>query len=136
MDPLSVTSSIITIIEASTKFVGYLNKIKDAPQDRVRCAAEILSLCSLLFTLRDHIEKSDSTKWYSTVQSLAIEDGPLDQFKQALETLHSKVADGGRLKRVGEVLMWKFQKEEIASILGQIERLKTLVEIALQLDHL
>jgi hypothetical protein len=32
--------------------------------------------------------------------------------------------------------MWKFKKEEIASILGQIERLKSLIEIALQMDHL
>ena len=32
--------------------------------------------------------------------------------------------------------MWKFKKEEIASILGRMERLKTLVEVALQMDHL
>jgi hypothetical protein len=46
------------------------------------------------------------------------------------------MTDGGRLKKAGDMLMWKFKKEEVASILGRIERLKTLVEIALQRDHL
>ncbi|EOA85575.1 uncharacterized protein SETTUDRAFT_169699, partial [Exserohilum turcica Et28A] len=32
-------------------------------------------------------------------------------------------------------LVWKFKKEEIAGILDRIERLKSLVEIALQMDH-
>jgi hypothetical protein len=46
------------------------------------------------------------------------------------------MTEGSRLKKAGEVLVWKFKKEEIASILGRMERLKTLVEIALQMDHL
>lgn len=50
--------------------------------------------------------------------------------------LQNKITDGGRLKKLCEALMWKFKKEEIASILDRIERLKSLVEIVLQEDHL
>jgi hypothetical protein len=137
MDPLSATASIIAILQLSGKVLAYLNDVKDAPKDRTQCAVEMLNLCSLLYKLRDHVEKGDPTQlWYTAVQDLAVKNGPLDQFKQALETLQTKITDGNRLRRAGEALMWKFKKEEIASILGQIERLKSLIEIALQMDHL
>jgi hypothetical protein len=41
------------------------------------------------------------------------------------------MTDGGRLKKAREALLWKFTKEEIEAILARMERLKTLVEIAL-----
>lgn len=136
MDPLSVAASIITVLQLSAKVLEYLNEVKDAPQGRTQCAIEMLNLCSLLYQLRDHVEKGDHTQpWYTAVRGLAVKDGPLDQFKQELETLQTKIKDRHRLKKA-EVLVWKFKKEEIASILGRIERLKTMVEIVLQTDHL
>jgi hypothetical protein len=81
-------------------------------------------------------EGSASQPWYTAVRALAVENGPLDQFKQALETLQAKMTDGGRLKKAGEALLWKFRKEEIASILARMERLKGLVGVALKMDHL
>ncbi|KAF2180789.1 hypothetical protein K469DRAFT_591668, partial [Zopfia rhizophila CBS 207.26] len=45
------------------------------------------------------------------------------------------MTDGGRLKKAGEALLWKFKKEEVVSILDRMERLKSMVEIALQMDH-
>jgi hypothetical protein len=70
------------------------------------------------------------------VRALAVPNGPLDQFKHALEALQAKITDGGRLRKAGGTLMWKFRKEEVASILAQIERLKRLVGVALEMDHL
>ncbi|KAF2475263.1 uncharacterized protein BDR25DRAFT_254152, partial [Lindgomyces ingoldianus] len=137
MDSLSATASIISILQLSAKVLAYVNDVKDASKDRTQYAVEMLNLRSLLFKLRDHVEWGDSTEpWYTAVQALAVKDGPLDQFKQALETLQIKMTGGGRLGGAGEALVWKFKKEEIASILGRMERLKSLVEIALQMDHL
>ncbi|KAF1996905.1 hypothetical protein P154DRAFT_397109, partial [Amniculicola lignicola CBS 123094] len=136
MDPLSVTASIIAVLQLSTKVLGYLNDVKDASKDRTQCALETSNLYNLLFSLRAQLEEGDATKeWYTAVRALAVENGPLDQFKQALEMLQARMTDGGRLKKAGDMLMWKFKKEEMASIFGRIERLKTLVEIALQRDH-
>lgn len=137
MDPLSVTASIIAVLQLSTKVLAYLSDVKDAPKERTHCEAEISSLYNLLCNLRDHIQKGNlGQPWYTAVGALAAPNRPLDQFKQALETLRNRMADGDRLKKLGEAFVWKFKKEEIASILGRIERLKTLVEIALQVDHL
>ncbi|KAF2452524.1 hypothetical protein BDY21DRAFT_359136 [Lineolata rhizophorae] len=136
MDPLSATACIITILQLSSKVVGYLNNVKDASKEHAKCAVEFSNLQTLLLKLRFHLEEgSADIQWYTAISDLAIENGPLDQFKQALETLPNSMTDGGRLKKTGEALVWKFKKEEIASILDRIERLKTLVEIALQMDH-
>ncbi|KAI1512286.1 Ankyrin repeat domain protein [Pyrenophora tritici-repentis] len=136
MDPLSVTASIIAILQLSAKVLSYLNDVKDASKDRVACAVEASNLHNLLFNLRFRLEEGDPSRpWYIAVQALAVKHGPLDQFKQALEMLQAKMTDGGRLKKAGEALMWKFKKEEIAEVLARMERLKTLVEIALQMDH-
>lgn len=136
MDPLSIAASIIAVVQLSTKVLGYLNSVKDAPKDRTQCAIELLNLCSLLYRLTDLVKQGNpGTSRYSAIQALAVKDGPLDQFKQALETLQTTMTDGGRLKKASAVLVWKFKKEEVASILDQIEHLKSLVQIAIQMDH-
>jgi hypothetical protein len=137
MDPLSVTASIIAVLQLSVKVLAYLNDVKDASKDRAQCEIETLSLYSLLVNLRCRLEEGSASQlWYTAVRALAVGNGPLDQFKQALEMLQAKMTDGGRLKKAGEALMWKLRKEEIASILARIERLKGLVGVALEMDHL
>ncbi|KAI0569585.1 ankyrin repeat domain-containing protein [Pyrenophora tritici-repentis] len=137
MDPLSVTASIIAVLQLSAKVLEYLSDVRDAPKERSHCEAEISNLSALLRALRDHVQTGDlSQPWYTAIAELAAPNGPFDQFKQALEALQNKITDGGRLKKLGETLVWKFKKEEIAGILNRIERLKSLVEIVLQMDHL
>jgi hypothetical protein len=137
MDPLSVTASIIAVLQLSGKVLGYLNDVKDASKDRAKCAVEASNVHSLLINLRFRLEEgSTDAPWYTAVRALGVENGPLDQFKQALEALQTTMTDGGRIQQAGKALVWKFRKEEIASILVRIERLKGLVGIALQMDHL
>jgi hypothetical protein len=137
MDPLSVTASIIAVLQLSAKVLGYLNDVKDASKDRAKCAVEASNVHSLLINLRFRLEEgSADAPWYTAVRALGVENGPLDQFKQALEALQTTMTDGGRLQQAGKALVWKFKKEELAGILVQIERLKALVGIALQIDHL
>ena len=106
MDPLSATASIIAVLQLSSKVVGYLTDVKDASKERAKCAVEASNLHSLLLNLRFRLEEgSADTPWYTAVRALAVENGPLDQFKQALETLQTKMTDGGRLKKAGEALV-------------------------------
>ena len=130
-------TSIIATLQLSAEVLTYLNDVKNASKDRAQCAIEASNLHSLLIKLRFRLEEGDTRQpWYTTVRTLAVENGPLDQFKQALETLQTKMTNGSRLKQAGRPLIWKLQKEEIASILARMERLKTLIEIALQMDTL
>ncbi|OAG05032.1 uncharacterized protein CC84DRAFT_1148141, partial [Paraphaeosphaeria sporulosa] len=136
MDPLSVPASIIAVLQLSAKVLAHICDVRDAPKERSHCEAELSNLSALLRALRDHVQTGDlSLPWYAAVAELAAPKGPFDQFKQALEGLQNKITDGSQLKKLGETLVWKFKKGEFTSILLRIERLKSLVEIALQMDH-
>lgn len=137
MDPLSITASIIAILQVTATLVNYANDVKDAPKDRARFAMEASSLSSLLLNLRYQIEDEKSNEaWTREVTLLGVPGGPLDQYKHALEKLQLKIASGKGLVKIGDALWWRFTKEEVAGILLRIERLKSLIQIALQMDHL
>jgi hypothetical protein len=40
------------------------------------------------------------------------------------------------VRTIAKVLTWNFIKEDVANTLARMERLKSLVGIALQMDHL
>ena len=82
MDPLSGTASIIAVLQLSAKVLGYLNDVKDASKDRAKCAVEASNVHNLLVNLRFRLEEgSADATWYTTIQALRVENGPLDQFK-------------------------------------------------------
>ena len=136
MEPVGATASIIAILELSIKLLGYLSNVKTASKDREKCVVEASNLYSLLFRLRSRLEEGSSNEqWYNAVRALEVENGPLDQYKQALEQLQDKVARGSKWKAVGDSLTWNFIKDEVASILARIGRLNTLVQVALEMDH-
>jgi hypothetical protein len=136
MDPLSITASIVAVLQLTHAVIGYLIDVKDAPRDRAQCALEASNLYNLLVTLRLRLEESSDELWYAEVRALDVENGPLDQYKHALEQLQKKITSGSGIKKIGNTLWWKFSKEEVTSILSRMERLKKLVQIALEMDHL
>jgi hypothetical protein len=60
MDPLSVTASIIAIIQLSSKIVEYLTGVKNASRELQKCAVELPNLHSLLLNLKFDLEKGDA----------------------------------------------------------------------------
>ncbi|OBT39768.1 hypothetical protein VE00_10222 [Pseudogymnoascus sp. WSF 3629] len=137
MDPLSVTASIIAIVQLTGVIIGCLNDLKGTSKDRAQCAMEISNVSSLLVTLMYRLEEVSSNDGsYGEVQALAAADGHIDQYRSALEQLQSKLTSSTSSRtKIGGALSWKFGKEEIANILGRIERLKSLTQIALGIDH-
>ncbi|KFY52229.1 hypothetical protein V496_08591 [Pseudogymnoascus sp. VKM F-4515 (FW-2607)] len=138
VDPLSVTASIIAVLQLTATLVSHVNDAKDAPSDQARFAKEAQSLSDLLTKLicRVNEGRDKSEGWYKEVEALGEPDGPLGQYGAALEKLRRKIKSREGLAKIGNVLLWKFIKEDVASILLQIERIKSLIQIALQMDHL
>src|SRR5271154_5619744 len=136
MDGLSDAASIITVLQVTVEVIKYLNDIKDAPKECQQCATEASNLHSLLINLLYHLNQGQTgDRWYTAVRALNIENGPLDQYKQALEQLRSRVEIQDGVQKVKRRLLWKFSKEEVASILARMERLNSLVNIALEMDR-
>jgi len=57
MEPLSITASIIAVLQLSAGVLGYLSDVKDATKDYAQCNVEIPNIHSLLSKLRYHVEQ-------------------------------------------------------------------------------
>lgn len=140
MDPVSaigLTASLVQLIGAVTKTLGYLNDIKNAPKERTQLSQETLGLLGLLMSLRDKVETADPTSsWFDRVRSLSQSGGPLEQYKKSLDDLAKLLKPEAGLKHLGKKLVWPLDKKRIHDVLMMIERLKTLISIALQEDNL
>jgi hypothetical protein len=137
MDGLSVAASIIAVVQIAGRAITYLSDIRDAPKEWTKCLIEISSSNILLLKLEERVANSSPTEpWYTEVQALAGKDGPLDQYRLALEHLCAKLEPKNKIRKLANILTWNFVKEEVAGILARMERLKTVISIALEMDHL
>lgn len=137
MDPLSVTASIIAVVQLSSEVIKYLNNVKSSPKECQQCTIEASTLQNLFINLRYRLEEGQGgDPWFMEVQKLNIPDGTLSQYKPTLEELRSRLEAEDGLQRVKRRLLWRFSKEEVTSILARMERLKSLVSVALENDHL
>jgi hypothetical protein len=92
MDLLSITASVIAVLQLTSKVVRYLNDIKDTPKDCQQYAVEASNLLTPLISLRYCAEEAQiSDPWLEQLWKLNVTDRPLDQYKQALERLCSIV---------------------------------------------
>ena len=137
MDPLSVSASIIAVLQLGGTVAQYLNSIHNAPKERDAMLREISSIVGVLFLMKHTVERTKEESSVGSVRSLAAPGGLLEQFQKTLERLASKLSPAGTtLKKIGRVLHWPFSKAEIAGTLDSIERIKTRFLVALQADHL
>ena len=135
MDPLRLSASIIAVLQITGKLLSYLNDVRNTTKDQAQLAVEASNVYGLLASLRFRVEQSNAhDSWFSAVHNLGTENGPLDQAKEALERLVSKAEPCQGIQRLGKRLMWKLEKSEMRDILNKIERIKTLVNIALTDD--
>src|SRR5208282_5429659 len=105
-DPLSITASIIAILQLSATVIQYINDTKGSGDDRNRILIEIASTQGFLYALKDKEERSRcGDEVVQTMKSLSLPNGPLEQFKQALERLVSKLEPEGYLKKHLKVLI-------------------------------
>src|SRR2546421_9592064 len=135
-DPLSISASIIAVLQFTSTVIGYISEVSTASKDRQRVLLEVRSTQGILSALRDLGENAGWTdSWILTVKSLQEPGGPLEQFKTALERLASKLKPVEGWEMARKALAWPFQKEEMNEILRLIERQKTRFSLALHNGH-
>jgi hypothetical protein len=136
MDPLSITASILTLLQLTEKVIKYARQTKDAPKERTRILQEASGLVGLLITLKSLADDCDpQDPWLRATSRLATSNGPLEQYRSALEKLVGKIMPCDGLRKISQALVWKFTKEDVSDLLSQIERVKSLVGIALGMDE-
>lgn len=129
--------SILTVLKLTAAIIQYLNDVKGANKEREELLAEVSSASGVLLILKDLAERSGwNETWSTTLESVSQPNGPIDQYKIALERLTSKILPVEGWRKAGRALAWPFQREEIRDILATIERQKSLFNLAIQNDHL
>ena len=137
MDPLSISASIVALIQLSSTVIGYLSDVKDRRKEQQKIRLELCNTLPMLSILQDQAQQAeDGDEWSSTLLSLSAADGPIQQFQKALERLEHKLAPAKGVKKVGKAFIWPFEKAEIQGILSTIERQKLLFSLARQNDHI
>ena len=139
MDPvtgISLVAGIAQLIGVTTKTIKYLNNVKDAPKDRAKLIQEASSLLALLTNLNYTLEGANTTEsWLGTVHSQGMKD-VLDQLQRSMEELAKKLKPEQGMKKLSKRIVWTLDKKEIMETLAKIERVKSLVGLALQRDHM
>ena len=140
VDPLSLSRSIIAVLQLFGTVASYLKAVQGATKHQAGLAVEASNIFSLLTALKFRVEEGNASDltfqdlWFTAVRTLGTENGPLDQMKEALERLAIRIEPVHGVKKVGRLLIWKFEKAERVDVLSKIERLKSLVNLALTND--
>lgn len=88
----------------------------------------------MLVDLQNKVEEQSQVgPWMEGIRSLAVENGPIDQLREALEQLAKRLKPGHSVKRAAaSALTWTPDKTFCDEILKKIERLKTRIGLAMQ----
>lgn len=130
-DPLSITASIVAVVQLTSTVVKYISGVRNAPKELKKLLVELSALRGLLSSLED---LTDSEDLLPTFKMLSEPGGSLCQLKLAMEQLMPKLKLEVGKTKVTQILRWPLRKEEVENLLLTIERQKTVLALALQND--
>lgn len=138
MDGTGFASSIGSLVETAVTVAKYLQDMKDSPKERGKFICEAWSTIGLLNALKSLVESAESSGDLNQARQLDIPSGPLHQLRVSLEQLQSKLpaSDSNTIARLRQRVTWTWDKTEIATILGTMERVKSLITLALTCDEM
>jgi hypothetical protein len=145
MDPLSITVSVVTLLQATNAIVllcyNYASAAKGAARTIGGVIDEMKTLRSVLESLEQLLRSDQDTEPSDTISLTTItalcnqEDGPI---AKELKILEEKLRppgwasqDGSRRKALMQFLTWPLKEGETTKTLQNIERLKSTLDLAL-----
>ncbi|KAF7556652.1 hypothetical protein G7Z17_g1186 [Cylindrodendrum hubeiense] len=132
MDALSVTASVIAVLQLSSNVVKYINSAAGATKERKHLREELRACESILLQLKDGIDDSEEGEaWSATIAALESPGAPLGRLSVALTSIEAKLQPNEKIKKVLADLRWPFNEKEIKEIFSAIEREKSLLGLAL-----
>ncbi|KAL8854084.1 MAG: hypothetical protein Q9221_001207, partial [Calogaya cf. arnoldii] len=131
---VGLVAAVVQLVDVTKKTITFIESVKDASQDRLKVGREASGLLPLLYDLKSEVSVNKNEEWSRCVRSLAMEHGPIDQLREALEQLAEQLKPRTGLKGTLRAFVWTLDKTYTQEILGKIERVKTRVSLALQGD--
>ncbi|KAL9091478.1 MAG: hypothetical protein Q9165_004864 [Trypethelium subeluteriae] len=126
---LGIISSVGSIIDGTTKLIGYINETKNASKDARDFRQDAIEIQSLMFRLKYRLEDPDTSQaWLKETTRL---EPLVDNLKDALLDFADEVQPVHGVRKVGRRFLWTLKKQDILPILNRIERLKSLINLVL-----
>jgi len=139
MDPLSISVSIITLLQATDSVFKYVQDVIGAKEERTKIFQEVTTIRHFLLVLQNKVPDpaQPGDKWFKTLKSFKEPHGPLEQLQVSLDRLVLMLKSAKAQKRFGNLSWtWHFKKEEVKEILANVERQKNCIALALENDHM
>ena len=135
---MSLSASIITILQLTGTVAQHLTTVRNAGEDRDTLLLELCNVTATLSMLEEQASQAQQGDvWSSGLLSLDKPNGPIEQFKTALERLEHKLAPPeGWSSKVVKAIAWPILKKEIKELLNVIERHKTFFNLVRQNEHM
>lgn len=147
MDPLSVTGTLIAVLQVSASVISicyeYRQGIKNASREVAQISDELNSLNDVLETLLKLVESS-SDSWgnrtgpsarLSTFESLVKPAGPLLACQSQLERLKKQLEPQQGWRELKKTLTWPLKEPDMKKALDNLQRLKSTMQLALSADQ-
>jgi len=142
MDPLSATGTLIALLQISSAVISfcyeYRQGTKSAAREVVQISDELNSLKDVLEALLKLVESSassESSARLSTFELLVKADGPLLTCQSELERLKKQLEPEKGWRAVRRTLVWPLKEAEMKRALDALERLKSMMQLALSADQ-
>ncbi|KAJ7591860.1 ankyrin repeat-containing domain protein [Mycena floridula] len=138
MDAVSLTASIIALAQGAQAIFEYVKDVCDGPSTRTELLTSLAPLSNLLSLLQVQFQSTtQNPPWTNAVISLGQQDGPFAQLSVIIEKIRNKleVSSGGQSKKLLKTLTWSLDKADVTELLVRVERVKSLVMLAIQNDH-
>ena len=153
MEAVSATASILHMIEAVSSATRYIHEVKGGASEREKLRSELGRLVNLLNELKIKANEAEQQQpnSYPGTSALAQPTGPLAALQESTETLSKLLSPYRRLEGsststtttavrdwafsdVRPGLAWPKRKRTYSETLGDVERTKSLISLALQQD--
>ncbi|KFX93548.1 hypothetical protein O988_06755 [Pseudogymnoascus sp. VKM F-3808] len=138
---LAVATSIFQVIDTTCKVVATVWKcyesIKTPPKELAQVMSEVLSFQGVLKTLHSHLSIShiNGSKDLLALEMLNQLDGVLPACEVVLQDiLH--IIEGLEKKKLSSIIAAATGSQKLLGTIGRIERLKSLLMLALSSDHI
>lgn len=137
IDSLSLIGGIAAIVDLSKFIVQFAKDVGNATQERDALLEEITQTADLCQSLRNFLTNGDNKDCAPTFAALGDSNGPMERFKQLLESMKEELISSANLRaRLGKVFKWPFEKSEMTEIVIKLEHFKTLCTLAIAKDHM
>lgn len=110
---------------------GYIGAVKEADKDIDNLCQELTALGNVLAKLEQQASATNSQ-----ASALSELDTPLQRCIAEMKDLQSKLKPKSGLRKVFRRLKWPLKEKETAQAISQIERHKSLFNLALTADQL